>query len=376
MGKPFFQKRFSQKNKQKKRSDNMSKVAVGMSGGVDSAVTAYILKKMGYDVIGVTLKTWLNDEGEVSRCCEIDDAKAVADQLDFPYYAVNCADKFRKCVVEPFTDMYIHGMTPNPCIECNRYVKWDKLIEFADSVGAEFVATGHYAKVVRLDNGRYTVEKSVSAQKDQTYMLYRLTQEQLSRTIMPLGNLTKDEVRKIASAVELSVANKPDSQEICFVADDDYANYIEQNCENYKPVEGNFVDESGNILGRHKGIVHYTVGQRKGLGIALGKPIYVKSINAQKNEVVLCDEKSLYTSELFCDRLNFLAVSDIPYGEKISANVRIRYHHSGEQAQIERVSDTQVKISFENPVRAATPGQSAVFYNENSQLIGGGIVCI
>ena len=350
----------------------MSKVIVGLSGGVDSAVTAYLMRAAGCDVIGVTLKTWLNSEGEVSLCCEIDDARKVCYKLDIPYYAVNCAAQFRSSVVEPFTDEYIHGMTPNPCIECNRSVKWDKLIEFADSMGAEYVATGHYAKVVRLENGRYTVKNSVTAAKDQTYMLYRLNQQQLARTLMPLGALSKDEVRKIAASAGLPVANKPDSQEICFVASGSYADYIEQNSESYVPREGNFVDENGSVLGRHKGIIHYTVGQRKGLGLAMGHPVFVKSINAETNEVVICDDAALYSDEIFCDRLNFLSIPDIEMGERVSAAVRIRYHHAGEQAMLERIGEDTLKVCFQKPVRAAAPGQSAVFYDADGCVIGGG----
>lgn len=353
----------------------MSKVVVGLSGGVDSAVTAYLLKTLGYEVIGVTLKTWLNDEGEVSRCCEIDDARKVSYKLDIPYYAINCASEFRRKVVAPFTSDYIHGMTPNPCIGCNRYVKWERMLEFADSMGAEYIATGHYASVVRLDNGRYTVKNASSAQKDQTYMLYRLTQEQLSRTLMPLGNLTKDDVRRIAASAELPVANKPDSQEICFVAEGSYADYIENSCEEYNPSQGNFVDEQGNILGKHRGIIHYTVGQRKGLGLAMGKPVFVKSINAETNEVVIAGNEALFSSEIFCRELNFQSIPDIYEGTPVPAHVRIRYHHAGEKAVVERISDDKARIVFEAPVRAAAPGQSAVFYDENGCVIGGGIIC-
>lgn len=352
----------------------MSKIIVGMSGGVDSAVTAYLLKAAGHEVIGVTLKTWLNAEGEVSRCCEIDDAQAAAYMLDIPFYTVNCAPEFRSEVVEPFIGEYIAGRTPNPCINCNRTVKWARMLDFADSMNADLIATGHYATVVRLENGRYTVQTSASAQKDQTYMLYRLTQEQLARTVMPLGKLTKDEVRDIARRVGLHVANKADSQEICFITQGSYADYIEQNSESYTPSEGNFVDEAGNVLGRHKGIIHYTVGQRKGLGVALGRPIYVKRIDAEKNEVVLADESALFDTEIVCGELNFQSIEDIKAGESVPANVRIRYHHSGEKAVITRIDDSCVRVAFASAVRAATPGQSAVFYDENGCVIGGGVI--
>ncbi|MBQ1546601.1 MAG: tRNA 2-thiouridine(34) synthase MnmA, partial [Clostridia bacterium] len=339
---------------------------------VDSAVTAYLLKAAGHDVIGMTLKTWLNSEGEVSRCCEIDDARRTAHVLDIPYYAVNAAGDFRKFVVEPFTAAYIGGMTPNPCIECNRAVKWKGMLDFADSMGAQFVATGHYSYIEKCENGRYAVKRSAYANKDQTYMLYRLTQQQLARTLMPLGALDKSEVRKIAEAAGLPIAAKPDSQEICFVADDDYANYIEHNSGEYIPQSGSFVDESGKVLGTHKGIIHYTVGQRKGLGIAMGYPVYVKSINAASNEVVLSDDNSLYNNIIKVDTLNFQSIPDIPQGEKVRALVRIRYHHAGEYGDIEKTGDDEVTIRFDKPVRAPAPGQSAVFYDEKGRVIGGG----
>lgn len=349
----------------------MSKIVVGMSGGVDSAVTAYLLKAAGHDVIGVTLKTWGGSPGEVSRCCEIDDAQAVARALDIPYYAVNCAEEFRKSVVEPFICEYMAGRTPNPCVVCNRALKFERMLEFADSMGAEYIATGHYASVERLKNGRLAVKNAAFAQKDQTYMLYRLTQNQLARTLMPLGKLTKDEVRRIAASAALPVANKPDSQEICFVTSGSYADFIEENAENYTPRKGNFVDESGNIFGEHKGLIHYTVGQRKGLGIAVGKPIFVKRIDAEKNEVVLADDAALYSSEITCDTLNFQSIPGLAPGECVEANVRIRYHHAGEKAVVEGCGES-VKIKFGKPVRAATPGQSAVFYDAEGCVIGGG----
>lgn len=350
----------------------MPKVIVGMSGGVDSAVTAYILKAMGYDVIGVTLRTWVGGDGKESRCCEIDDAQAVAEQLDIPYYVLNCLSDFHRKVVEPFTYDYLHGLTPNPCVLCNRDIKWEGLLHAADVMGADYVATGHYASVVRLENGRYTVQKAASAPKDQTYMLYRLTQAQLSRTLMPLGRLTKEEVRRMARQVGLSVAEKRDSQEICFVTDGSYADFIETNAEGYVPRVGNFVDEQGHVLGQHKGIIHYTVGQRKGLGLALGVPAYVKEINAVTNDVVIAAEASLYRSEIVCHRLNFLSLPELPPGDTVRARVKIRYHDEGFWGTVERIGEDMVRVAFEQSVRAPAPGQSAVFYDETDCVIGGG----
>ena len=345
----------------------MTKVVVGMSGGVDSAVTAYLLKEAGYEVIGLTLRT---DDKE-GRCCEIDDARETAWKLKIRYYAPNVIADFNEKVRQPFFRAYIQGRTPNPCIECNRSVKWERMLYYADVLQAEMVATGHYASVVRLENGRYTVRQADSAEKDQTYMLCKLTQEQLSRTIMPLGKLSKTEVRQIAEKAGLSVAHKQDSQEICFVTEGSYADYIEKDPNLTVPGEGNFVDESGKILGKHRGIIHYTVGQRRGL-IAAGYPVYVKQIRPDSNEVVLGDEKSIYSSAIRCDDLNFLSIPDILPGETIRAKVRIRYHHEGAPASICREDDETVRIIFDKPVRAAAPGQSAVFYDEDNCVIGGG----
>lgn len=350
----------------------MSKVVVGMSGGVDSAVCAYLLKEEGYDVIGLTLRNWQSSDGEESRCCEIDDARCIADHIGFPFYTFNCISEFEQKVTKPFICEYINGNTPNPCIECNRYVKWERMLYFANIRQADFIATGHYASVIKLDNGRYTVKKALHAAKDQTYMLYKLSQEQLSRTLMPLGKYSKDEVREIAKNAGIIVANKPDSQEICFVPDGDYAGFIERNASDFNSVEGNFVDEEGKILGRHKGIIHYTIGQRKGLGIAFGVPMFVKEIKPATNEVVLSEDKALYTDEIFVNDLNFLSIEDIKPGEEIPASVKIRYRHDGENAILTRFNDDTLKIVFENPVRAATSGQSAVFYDDNECVIGGG----
>lgn len=350
----------------------MKKVIVGMSGGVDSAVCAYLLKQQGYDVIGVTLRTWESVDGNESRCCEIDDARSIAFKIGIPFHTHNCIKEFEDIVAKPFAEDYINGLTPNPCIECNRRVKWDKMLYVADIMQCDYVATGHYANIVKLDNGRYTVKKALHANKDQTYMLYRLTQEQLERTLMPLGGLSKEEVRAIAREAKIPVAQKPDSQEICFVTSGTYADYIEKKCPHRLRGEGNFVDEDGNILGRHKGIIHYTVGQRKGLGIAFGHPMFVKEINPWSNEVVLSEEDALFSREVYCNTLNFLSIDGIKDGERIRCKAKIRYRHEGESAFISMYDKDTVKIEFDNPVRAATSGQSAVFYDDNDCVIGGG----
>lgn len=363
---------------------HMKKVLVGMSGGVDSAVAAYLLQKEGYEVCGVTLRTWDAGDGSESRCCEIDDARKVAWKLGIQYYALNSTAEFSRDVVDPFVQSYLRGQTPNPCIECNRCLKWDRMLYAAKVMEADLVATGHYAHVIQLPNGRYTVKKAAHAAKDQTYMLYKLTQEQLSATLMPLGDYTKEDVRRIAQEAGLPVAHKPDSQEICFVTDGHYADFIEQyaaakRTENSGgswnvPGPGFFVDENGNRLGTHKGITHYTIGQRKGLGIALGHPVYVKEIRAAADEVVLSDEPALFSTTVLCRDVNFLSIPGMEPGEKIRARSKIRYHHAAADSELEMLEDGRVRIRFDAPVRAAAPGQSAVFYDGNDCVIGGGII--
>lgn len=343
-----------------------------MSGGVDSAVAAFLLKQAGYEVIGMTLRTWESSDGGESRCCEIDDARETARQLGIAYYTFNCLRDFRRHVVSPFVEAYLHGQTPNPCVNCNRFVKWERMLYYANVLRADYIATGHYAVVIRTENGRYTLQKAASEHKDQTYMLWRLTQEQLSRTLMPLGKLTKQEVRSIAEQAGISVAKKPDSQEICFVPEGSYVDFIAANADDFIPNEGNFVDRKGNILGRHKGIIHYTVGQRKGLGIALGEPSYVSEIREDSNEVVLGKADSLLHGGIVCHRLNFMGIADLPIGQSIQANVKIRYHDGGTNGMLTRINKDLVEISFENKVRAPAPGQSAVFYDSSGCILGGG----
>ena len=352
----------------------MSKIVVGMSGGVDSAVAAYLLKQDGHDVIGVTLRTWQSSSGEESRCCEIDDARETARIIGIPFHTFNCSDDFEKKIIQPFIYNYIHGMTPNPCVICNREIKWERLLYYAELLEADYVATGHYASIIKLGNGRYTVGKAAYEEKDQAYMLYRLTQEQLKKTLMPLGAYSKQEVRDIAKNAGIPVASKPDSQEICFVPDGDYAGFIKSNANAVIPGEGSFVDDSGNILGKHKGIIHYTVGQRKGLGIALGRPAYVKKINADTNEIVLGTTEETGCRAILCNNLNFMSIDGLAENEKISCKVKIRYRHPGQSAVLEKANDNRILVTFEQPVRSAAPGQSAVFYDDTGYVIGGGII--
>ncbi|MBR3635413.1 MAG: tRNA 2-thiouridine(34) synthase MnmA [Lachnospiraceae bacterium] len=353
---------------------SMPRVLVGLSGGVDSAVAALLLKKDGYDVVGVTLRTWLSESGEESRCCEIDDARFIAMKLNIPYYPLNCADAFKKCVIDPFVESYLKGETPNPCIECNRYIKWERMLYYSNILKCDYVATGHYASVVRFDNGRYSVKQALHAKKDQTYMLYKLTQEQLKKTLMPLGEMTKERVREIAKEEGLPVANKPDSQEICFISDDDYAGYIEKHCFERIPEEGNFVDDKGNILGKHKGIIHYTVGQRKGLKISAQNPLYVKYIDPVENEIVLGEENEILYNKIECSDMNFLSIERPSAGYEFECKVKVRYHHIPQEAKVKITDLNNAAINFYEPVKAPAPGQSAVFYDSDDCVIGGGII--
>lgn len=352
------------------------KVAVGMSGGVDSSVAAYLLKEQGYDVIGVTMQIWQDEDvdsmAENGGCCglsAVDDARCVADKLGIPYYVLNFKKEFKKHVIDYFMDEYMHARTPNPCIACNRYVKWEALLKRALELGCDYIATGHYARVVKLENGRFALKKSASIRKDQTYALYNLTQEQLSRTLMPVGEYDKEEIRKIAEQIGLFIADKPDSQEICFVPDNDYAGYIER--ESGKSFDkGNFVDLDGRILGTHKGIIHYTIGQRKGLGLSVGKPVFVVDIRPDTNEVVIGTNEDTFHQELIADRVNLMSISSVE--EDMALNAKIRYSHQGAPCRIKMLDDNTLRCCFEEPVRAITPGQAVVFYD--GDVVAGGAV--
>lgn len=353
------------------------KVVVGMSGGVDSSVAAYLLKEQGYDVIGVTMQIWQDENpAEVEEnggCCglsAVEDARRVAEVLEIPYYVMNFKKEFGEKVVDYFVAEYLAGRTPNPCIACNRYVKWEALLKRSMEIGADYIATGHYARAEQLPNGRYAIRNSVTAQKDQTYALYNLSQFQLSHTLMPVGAYTKDEIRRIAEENHLPVAAKPDSQDICFVPDGDYAGFIADRVPEKIQGEGNFVSEDGKVLGTHKGIIHYTVGQRKGLGLSMGHPVFVSELRPQTNEVVISDS-DVFRTELVCNRINFMGMEDLKEPRRLWA--KVRYAHKGQWCRTERIAEDKVRCVFEEPVRAVTPGQAVVFY-EGEYVMGGGTI--
>ncbi len=353
------------------------KVVVGMSGGVDSSVAAYLLKEQGYEVIGVTMQIWQEEtqehQEENGGCCglsAVDDARRVAEHLGIRYYVMNFRQEFQKNVIDYFVNEYQQGRTPNPCIACNRYVKWESLLQRSLEIGADYIATGHYARIDQLSNGRYSIRHSVTAQKDQTYALYNLTQEQLSRTLMPVGEFAKDKIRQIADEAGLPVAHKPDSQEICFVPDNDYASFIERETGKMIPT-GNFVDIHGNVIGTHKGITHYTIGQRKGLGLAMGHPVFVTEIRPETNEVVIGENEDIFSKTLRANRVNFMSVPGID-GE-VRAMAKIRYNHRGDDCTIRMIDEDTVEVVFDQPQRAVTPGQAVVFY-DGEYVMGGGTI--
>ncbi len=355
----------------------MAKIVVGLSGGVDSSVAAYLLKQAGHEVIGVTMQIWQEEENSIQEenggCCglsAVEDARRVAQMLEIPYYVMNFRQEFKKAVIDYFVAEYMEGRTPNPCIACNRYVKWESLYHRARAIGADGIATGHYSRIVKLENGRYALQKSITDAKDQTYALYNLTQEQLAHTLMPVGAYSKEEIRKLAEEIGLLVANKPDSMEICFVPDNDYAGFIEQ-YTGKEFSEGNFVNTAGEVLGKHKGIIHYTVGQRKGLGIALGARTFVKEIRPETNEVVLASNEELFSDVLYASRINFMSIETLQ--EPMEVMAKIRYNHKGAKATIELVDEDIVKVTFQEPQRAITPGQAVVWY-DGDIVVGGGTI--
>lgn len=357
---------------------NKGTVVVGMSGGVDSSVAALLLKEQGYDVIGVTMQIWQDEDSctleEHGGCCglsAVEDAKRVAAAIGIPHYVMNFKNEFQDKVISYFTKEYLRGRTPNPCIACNRYIKWESLLERSLAIGADYIATGHYARIDHLANGRYAIRTSVTAAKDQTYVLYSLTQEQLKRTLMPIGDYEKPVVRKMAEEAGLPVAHKPDSEDICFVPDGDYASFIQKEDPADVPVPGKFVLSDGTVMGDHKGIIHYTIGQRKGLGISYTEPLFVKEIRPDTNEVVLGTSGEVFTDHLTCNHLCNMAVSAFHEGETYMA--KIRYSDPGSPCQISGIDGDVMEIAFPKKVRAVTPGQAVVLY-DGEYVAGGGTI--
>ncbi len=354
-------------------SNKKKKVMIGMSGGVDSSVAAYILKQKGYDVTGVTMQIWQEDKEQEGSCCsltDVEDARRVATKLDIPYYVINFKKVFDEKVIQYFIKEYLAGRTPNPCIACNRYVKFEEFLNKAISMDMDYVATGHYAKVDYKD-GRYLLMKSASKKKDQTYVLYNLTQEQLSKTLFPLEDITKEEVRAIAKELKLNVASKPDSQEICFVEDNNYGKFLEEN-STLKTKPGDIIDTKGKLLGRHNGIYNYTIGQRKGLSISSNKPLFVIDIDPINNQIVVGDDSEGFGKTLIAEDINLIAIEKLTEERRVSA--KIRYAAQESLALIKPLEDDKILVKFDTPQRAITPGQAVVFYDGDIVLGGGTIV--
>jgi tRNA-specific 2-thiouridylase len=364
-------------------------IAVAMSGGVDSSTVAAMLRAEGHNVIGLTMQLWNQrrlaghegmPESVQGRCCSLDDvydARRVAEHIGIPYYVVNHEERFERDVVRPFVEEYLSGRTPIPCSLCNNHLKFDQLLIVAQQIGAEAVATGHYARVVYDDaRGRWLLNRPADHSKDQTYFLFGLTQEQLSRTLFPLGDMTKPEVRELARKHGLALAEKPDSQEICFVPGGDYKRFIDaylaDQGEALPDTAGELVTTSGEVIGEHGGIHNFTVGQRKGLGVTTGSPLYVIQISGADKQVIVGGEENLYSRSLRTRRVNLIAVDDLH--EPMRVSVKIRHRHEAAPALIEKSGDDEILATFDQPQRAITPGQAAVFYDCDTVVGGGWIV--
>ena len=333
-----------------------------MSGGVDSSVSALLLKKQGYDVIGGTMEIYQTEKS-------IEDSRKIAKKLDIPFHVFDFKDIFRKKVMKYFVDEYLAGRTPNPCVVCNKEVKFDALLDEVMKLDAEYIATGHYAQIEKKD-GRYILKKGPGGSKDQTYFLYRLSQDQLSRILFPIGSMTKSEVRKIAKENDLFVADKEDSQEVCFIDDNDYVSFIERSTKKKLP-RGKFVDTKGNVLGEHRGVYNYTVGQRKGLGVSSNKALFVVDIDVKKNIVVLGDDVDTLGSTLVARDTNWIMFEKLEKDMRVTAKIRSGAREAS--CMIKPMGDDMVEVVFDTPQRAITPGQSVVFY-DGDYVVGGGVI--
>jgi len=357
------------------------RVLMAMSGGIDSSVAAIMLHNEGYEVVGITMKTWdyalSGNTKKETGCCNLDtinDARAVAVRLGFPHYILDLKEEFYNNIVKNFISEYLAGFTPNPCVLCNALIKWKALLKRADALGCDFIATGHYARI-RLENNRYVLSGGVDEKKDQSYVLWQLSQDNLKRTLFPLGEITKEKVREMA--VELgfdNLAKKKESYEICFIPDDDYRSFLRHNVPDIdiKIGEGNFVDVEGKILGKHKGFPFYTIGQRKGLEIAVGHPLFVKEIIAETNNIVLGWKDDLYENSMLIADVNLIKY-DTVLSQGLEALIKIRYKDKGTMGTLFPVEDNFIKVVFKEKVAAITPGQSAVFF-DGKDVIGGGII--
>ena len=351
------------------------RVVVAMSGGVDSSVAAGLLARQGCDVIGITMQLWPSDlpKNHESGCCSlsaVEDARRVAHTLDLPHYVVNLRDSFDRNVIQNFVEEYAEGRTPNPCVRCNKFIKFAAFLDKARSLGARYIATGHYARVRRNpETGRYRLLRSADPHKDQTYALYPLTQEQLACTLFPLGELTKERTRELAEEMGLVTAHKPDSQEICFVPDNDYAGFLNRRApEVFKP--GRIVNREGETLGEHGGVAHYTIGQRRRIGVTSPIPLYVTAIRPESGEVVVGPDESLKVDRLIADEFNWIIP---PPEESLAVEAKIRYTMKAAPARLSRLAEGRVEVQFSEPQRAVTPGQSLVCY-QGEDVVGGGVI--
>ncbi len=360
--------------------NNKKRVLMAMSGGLDSSIAAMMLIEQGYDLVGITMKTWDYAQSGGSKketgCCSlesINDARQIAVSLGFPHYVLDIRDEFNEYIVKDFIDRYLEGLTPNPCILCNTHIKWDALLRRADQLSCDFLATGHYAQI-KKHKDRYVISKSKDENKDQTYVLWGLSQDCLKRTLFPLGSYTKDYIRQLASKAGFKdIANKKESYEICFIPDDDYRGFLKRQVKGLeeKVDGGKFVDTKGNVLGKHKGYPFYTIGQRKGLNIAMGEPMYVKQILPVTNTIVLGKEEELYQKIFTVNSLNCIKYEKID--REMELSIKIRYKSKAYPGKVWQLDNNRAKIELDEKVKAITPGQSAVFY-ENDDVVGGGFI--